>query len=142
MAKGERPRLSVVALVHHDGKFLVGARRNGPSKGKFVLPGGGVEYGESLAWALTREVKEETGVEIIVEDMTVLDTVELLGKKSHRVMLIYAAKVSGDVELEDTEELKDVQFVDAHNLWQLYTDGKVQRWVVESLRRIGVIEDT
>lgn len=134
MAKGERPRLSAVALVHHQGKILVGARRRGPGKGQFVLPGGGVEFGESVAHALMREVEEETGLSVAI-DGDAIDMVELIGKKSHRVLLIFAARPVGDITLEDTDELVDVQFIEPAELLR----HVVQEWVVASLHRIGLI---
>lgn len=131
--KNARPRVSAVALIHHEGKILVGARRRGAYKGTYVLPGGGVELGESLERALVREVKEETGLDVAVVDPTVLDVVEMVGKKTHRILLIIAAEASGRVE--DTEELVDVHFADPAQL-----PLKTQRWVITSLRRIGIIE--
>jgi 8-oxo-dGTP diphosphatase len=132
--RNNRPRLSAVALIHHEGKILVGARRRGAYKGTYVLPGGGVELGESIVRALTREVKEETGLDVTVEDPAVLDVVEMVGKKSHRVLLIVAAEPHGSIQ--DTDELKDVRFVDPEELLTMNT----QKWVVSTLRRIGIIE--
>lgn len=134
MSKSDRPRLSAVALIHHEGKILVGARRRGAYKGTYVLPGGGVELGESIVHALEREVKEETGLDVTVEDPTVLDVVEMVGKKSHRVLLIIAATPHGQVQ--DTDELKDVRFVSPEELKSI----NAQKWVFSTLRRIGIIE--
>jgi ADP-ribose pyrophosphatase YjhB (NUDIX family) len=58
-------RLGVAAIVHDLGyNILLGRRGKDPNRGLFVLPGGGVEDGESLEEALKRELLEETGIEI------------------------------------------------------------------------------
>src|SRR5205823_1571233 len=60
----ERPFLAVSAAIVRDGKVLVVRRARAPGNGLFTLPGGVVELGETLEQAITREVREETGIEI------------------------------------------------------------------------------
>ena len=56
-------RLAVSAcLFDPQGRVLLVKRRNEPFAGRWSLPGGRVEAGESLAQAVHREVLEETGV--------------------------------------------------------------------------------
>ena len=57
-------RVGVFALIERDGEYLMGQRRD---IGWWNLPGGGLEYGETLEQGLAREVREEVGVEIAVE---------------------------------------------------------------------------
>jgi ADP-ribose pyrophosphatase YjhB (NUDIX family) len=59
-----RPQLAVSAAIFRGPELLVVRRAQSPAKGFFSLPGGRVEYGESLAAALHREVAEETGLRI------------------------------------------------------------------------------
>ncbi|WP_297506006.1 NUDIX hydrolase [Thermococcus sp.] len=51
-------------IIHNNGVVLI-KRRNEPFKGRYALPGGFVEYGESVEEALRREMKEETGLDVI-----------------------------------------------------------------------------
>jgi 8-oxo-dGTP diphosphatase len=57
----------VAAAVERDGRYLV-ARRTQPADvaGRWEFPGGKVESGETDEQALTREIREELGVEIAV----------------------------------------------------------------------------
>lgn len=58
--------IAVTAFVERDGKFLILKRSEKEivRPGMWTLPGGKVERGESLAAAVQREIKEETGLEI------------------------------------------------------------------------------
>jgi 8-oxo-dGTP diphosphatase len=58
------PQLAVSASIFRDGKVLLVRRARSPGKGLYSLPGGRVEFGESLHAALHREVDEETGLKI------------------------------------------------------------------------------
>ena len=76
----QRPQLAVSAAIFRDGKVLLVRRACSPAKGFYSLPGGRVEFGESLSAALHREVDEETGLKI-----------ELLGLAGWREVLPQAA---------------------------------------------------
>lgn len=59
--KGPRP--SAILVTRDDrGRVLLVRQHGGPFKGSWLLPGGGVEAGESFEDALRREVREETGL--------------------------------------------------------------------------------
>jgi ADP-ribose pyrophosphatase YjhB (NUDIX family) len=63
------PLVGVGALVHdEEGRVLLIKRRFEPNKGRWALPGGLLETGETLVYAGRREVREELGVEIEVEE--------------------------------------------------------------------------
>ena len=52
-------------IIIHDGKVLL-MRRYKYGRHYYVVPGGGVEEGETLAEAAIREVKEETGLDVTI----------------------------------------------------------------------------
>jgi len=60
----KRPVVGVGAVILDGDKILLEQRKNEPSKGKWSVPGGLVELGESMEEAVIREVKEETGLEV------------------------------------------------------------------------------
>jgi 8-oxo-dGTP diphosphatase len=51
-------------VIFRGGKILLVRRARSPAQGFYSLPGGRVEFGESLHTALHREVDEETGLTI------------------------------------------------------------------------------
>lgn len=58
------PRVGVGGVVVHRGRVLLVRRACPPLQGEWSIPGGLVEIGETLANAVEREVKEETGLEV------------------------------------------------------------------------------
>ena len=57
------PSLSVGAIVVDDDRLLLVRRAHAPAAGTWAVPGGRVEAGETLAEAVTRELRKETGME-------------------------------------------------------------------------------
>lgn len=62
-------RIGVVGLLFNGKKILLGQRKKELGKGQWELPGGHLEFGESLEECLRREFAEETGIEISVKKL-------------------------------------------------------------------------
>ncbi len=61
----DNPAITAFAFVERDGRYLVLERGQEPYRGRWELPGGFVETGESPADAVAREIFEETGLRIV-----------------------------------------------------------------------------
>ena len=109
-----RPQLAVSGSIFRDGKILLVRRARLPAKGIYSLPGGRVEFGETLHAALAREIDEETG--LTVDIIGLAGWREVLppqggapGRGGHYVILSFAARWrAGDIRLND--ELDDFQW--------------------------------
>ena len=62
-----RPELCVGAIAVEGGRLLLIRRGRGPAQGRWSVPGGRLERGETLAEAVVREVAEETGLEAVCD---------------------------------------------------------------------------
>ena len=135
LSSPSRPQLAISAAVFRDGKILLVRRARSPGKGIYSLPGGRVEFGETLHTALHREVAEETSLKIEIGDLAawreVVPTAEGGG---HYVILSFAARwQAGDVVLN--EELDDFRWIAPDALGEFrITDGLPG--VIQSARRI------
>jgi len=64
----QTPRVAVGAIVLKDRAVLLVKRGKAPSNGKWAIPGGSVELGESLQQAAEREIFEETNIRIVARE--------------------------------------------------------------------------
>jgi 8-oxo-dGTP diphosphatase len=81
------PELCVGAVVVDDERLLLIRRGHAPASGEWSVPGGRVEPGETLAEAVVRELREETGVEGVCGAL--LGVVERFEDDRHLVILDY-----------------------------------------------------
>ena len=94
-----RPRLGVAVLVTNNyDQLLLGRRNKEPSLGLWVIPGGGVELGETITQTALRELREETGItsfdEFDPQPVYVQEIIKEGWELEHRVILFVKAKVS------------------------------------------------
>jgi 8-oxo-dGTP diphosphatase len=130
-----RPQLAVSAAIFRDSKILLVRRARSPAKGFYSLPGGRVEFGETLHAALHREVAEETSLQIEIADLAAWrEVVPKADSDGHYVILSFAARWrAGDVILN--EELDDHQWIAPEALGGFkITDGLAG--VIQLARRI------
>jgi 8-oxo-dGTP diphosphatase len=89
-----RPRVRVAAVIVVEGKILL-VRQRRTGRPYYLLPGGGVDAGETIGEALRREVLEETGLECVpVRPLFISDTIEPEGSR-HVVNITFLAAVTG-----------------------------------------------
>ena len=97
-----RPRVGVGAVVVSDaGHVLLVKRRNEPLAGQWSLPGGMLEFGETLEAGVAREILEETGLHVDVGPVIeVFDRILLDdegGIRHHLVLVDYVCRVRAGV---------------------------------------------
>ena len=112
-----RPQLCVGAVAVDEESLLLIRRGTEPERGSWSLPGGRVEFGESVVAAVVREFREETGLECICGDL--LSWVERMGLEYHFVILDFSVTVLDSREPRasgDAAEVRWVKFVDLKDL--------------------------
>ena len=129
------PQLAVSAAIFRDGRFLLVRRARSPAKGFYSLPGGRVEFGETLYAALHREVAEETALKIEIVDLAAWrEVVPETGGGGHYLIMSFAARWSaGEPVLND--ELDDYKWLAPDALGELKMTFGLQE-VIQSARRL------
>ncbi|MGH9167945.1 MAG: NUDIX hydrolase [Acidimicrobiia bacterium] len=106
------PLVGVGALIVERDHLLMVKRGQGANAGLWSVPGGKVAYGESLRDALTREVREETSLEVEVGEP--VWTGETIGPGTppewHFVLIDFEARVLGG-ELEAGDDAEAAEWV-------------------------------
>jgi 8-oxo-dGTP diphosphatase len=131
----DRPELCVGAIALHDGNLLMIRRGHGPAAGEWSVPGGRVERGELLAEAVTRELREETGLEAVCGAL--VGWVERLGDDDHHfVILDFEVTVLDDTEPAAGDDAAEARWVPLPDVVDLrLVDG-----LAEFLHEHGVLE--
>jgi 8-oxo-dGTP diphosphatase len=107
----KRQRLAAKALIRRDDQVLLARlSANAVESGRWTLPGGGVDHGESPETALVREVFEEAGLTPEVRTLVGVHDAHLTGNAPdgrledfHAVNLVYEAELPADREPEVRE---------------------------------------
>jgi 8-oxo-dGTP diphosphatase len=100
--KSKRPYLAVRAIITNEtGEVLILKRANSShSNGKWCLPGGNIEYGQTAAEAMAREIKQETSLNCT--DIKFLFNHENLPSEDselHYVNLVFKCSDGGKVKI-------------------------------------------
>ena len=110
MTHQQGPRIGVAVLVRDpEGRLLLGRRGKEPNYGKWVVPGGGIKFGEDWVVAGERELREETGLEIEIERNERPFVWQILSEGEHRIILFAFARVRGG-GLHPASDLLDARF--------------------------------
>ena len=114
----EAPIVGIGAVIVKDNKVLLIKRAGEPGRGLWSIPGGLVELGEKIKDAVRREVKEETGLEVKVNeiaDVTEIITRDEEGKVKYHFVIVdfFAEPLKGELKpSSDALEAKWVEFED------------------------------
>jgi ADP-ribose pyrophosphatase YjhB (NUDIX family) len=126
--------VGVGAVVLHQGRILLVRRGRPPAAGRWSLPGGLVELGESTAEAARREVVEECGIEVRlagiagVVDRIVRDDADRV--RYHYVIVDYLAYPESEA-VEAGTDAADARWVPVEHVHSL----EVTEGLVDMIRR-------
>ncbi|MFH1962398.1 MAG: NUDIX hydrolase [bacterium] len=108
--------IRIAACILKNNKILMVRHKKGDEK-YWLLPGGRIEYGETMIETLKRELIEETGLEISVGNLMFMS--EAIPKDNHRhiVNIFFEAEIiGGEIKLGDEEILDAVEFIDINKI--------------------------
>jgi len=119
MADYKIPSLTAdIFIFDDDYNFILIKRQNDPYKDCWALPGGFVEYGESVETAAIREAKEETSIDVELIDLVNVYSKPDRDPRGHTVTVAYTAK--GDLSTKKADsDAKDINIFSQNDLEEL-----------------------
>ena len=105
------PMVAVHPLILKEGRLLLVKRAKEPSKGKWSIPGGRLELGETLYEAGRREVLEECSIEIEIERLLDIEDLILkddVGRVSYHFVLVYLIATHKTGLIKANSESEDI----------------------------------
>ena len=133
-----------ILVENEKGEFLFVRKKN---KGKLGIPAGGLDPNETIEECIKREVKEETGIEILELEVVGIssnpkdETITYPNGDIVQYFTIefYSNSFKGNLQVTDTEEIIKAEFLDKSYLKQLPTSeiSVLESW--EFFRKNGRI---
>jgi 8-oxo-dGTP diphosphatase len=137
--KQEKIRNRVAAIIIEDGTMLL-VQHEKHGKKYWLLPGGGVEFGEALEEAVTRELLEEANLDIEVGDLLFVSESIPEDKHRHVINYYFEAKITGgELKVGADDVLRDVQWIRLEDLSHIVVYPNTVREILEWIQS-GTIE--
>lgn len=129
------PRLGVSGLVVTGQEVLLVKRKKQPAKGLWSLPGGSLEFGETLKEAACREVLEETGLHI--NSLEFIELVEVTSPDFHFVIAVHAARLDKKVEPKAGDDAEEAIWYDISMLGTLDEQALITPGTAKRIKRLS-----
>jgi ADP-ribose pyrophosphatase YjhB (NUDIX family) len=128
------PRIRVAALIVEDGRVLaVEHVKKGESY--FLLPGGGLDPGETMATALVRELNEELGCEADVGALALVTESLAPDASRHVIQMIFHATRRGEPRVTGIDDrIQGFRWLDAAAADQVPFRPSIGPWIRAFLR--------
>ncbi|TAL38714.1 MAG: NUDIX hydrolase [Spirochaetes bacterium] len=135
LGKSKRPRIRVAGIVIESGRVLLIAHQKA-GKVYWLLPGGGVEYTESLPDALAREFREELQLDVQPGDIAfVSDSINPASGRHVVNICFHCGKAGGRITLGKDRRLHSYGFFTAEQVSHLTIFPPVNDELVAALGR-------
>jgi 8-oxo-dGTP diphosphatase len=125
----QRPKVGSAVLVEKEGKFLLGKRNKRNYFGYWVIPGGGVKWGETIREAAIREIKEETGLDVELVRLICHEEILNLPENYHTVTFFHLAKPK-HMNLKPSDDISEADFFSVEEIKKMKISETVE-WVLK-----------
>jgi ADP-ribose pyrophosphatase YjhB (NUDIX family) len=121
----QRPKVGVGAMILNQGRVLLGKRHTDPNKadsdlhgeGTWTMPGGKLEFQETLIDGVYRETLEEAGIKINKDNLRVISVADDIVHDNHYVTIGFLCEdFEGEVEVMEPDEITEWKWYDINEL--------------------------
>jgi 8-oxo-dGTP diphosphatase len=133
--KKKMPRIRLAGVVVRNGKILL-VRHERDKRSYYLLPGGGLEWGETCAAGLKREFMEELSLEISVGKLLLINESIAPQGKRHILNLTFAASLQkGILRVQTDRRLKAATWVTPQELRQLHFYPEIRQALLQAWKQ-------
>lgn len=120
-----RPKVGVGIMILRDGKVLLGKRHDDAQKassdlhgeGTWTMPGGKLDFKETLITGACREVLEETGIKLNKEKLRIISVADEIVPDNHYVTVGFLCEdFEGEAKILEPEEMTEWRWYNLENL--------------------------
>ena len=115
MIDKKSPRLTVDGIIIKNESILSIKRKYTPYEGCWALPGGFVEYKETVENAVVREIYEETGFKTDIDFLLGIYSDPDRDPRGHTITIVYNLKIT-DGMLNSGDDAQDAKFFELNKL--------------------------
>jgi 8-oxo-dGTP diphosphatase len=109
----KRVDVAYVILFDENNEKVLMVKNRGQNSSYYTLPGGAVEYGETLEEAAIREVKEETGLDVKLEGIFTVSEAFFEERGHHAIIFTFSGKiVGGEISISFPEEIEEITWME------------------------------
>ncbi|MCX6721950.1 MAG: NUDIX domain-containing protein [Candidatus Staskawiczbacteria bacterium] len=126
MEEKQRPKVGVGVMILNDKKEVLLGKRNDDAEkassdlhgeGTWTMPGGKLDFKETLIVGAFREVFEETGIKIDKDKLKVISVADEIVPDNHYVTIGFLCKdFEGKVKIMEPEEITEWKWYNLNNL--------------------------
>lgn len=124
-------RLGSAILIIQNNQILLGKRFKEPNFGKWVLPGGKIEYGETHVDAAKREAKEELGLDVDVQGLAGKGLYYIMPPGQQRMIVYSFAKPVGG-SIQPSDDISEARFFTREELKTLEITPVVREVLIDA----------
>ena len=130
--KYRNPKLTVDGIIIDKKKILLIKRKKTPFKGLWALPGGFVEYGETVEEAVKREIYEETGLTTQIKQLLGVYSKPDRDPRGHTITIAFILQKTNN-EIKSGDDAVDAKFFEIDDLPRLSFDH--DKIIKDAIRR-------
>ena len=130
----QKPRVRAAGILIKDNKVLLIRHQKGEDT-YWLLPGGGVDYGETMEESLAREFSEECNIEVEVKGMAFVSQGIAPNGSKHIIHMSFAVEYkSGELMVGDEGILKEVRYLPIDEIEDIVLYPNIKRELKEYCR--------
>lgn len=129
----EQPNIRIAVIIIRENKLLLLKPKNGGNS-HWLLPGGSVRYGRSIAESAKEEVREETGLQIRIQQILMINESISPDRHRHIINIYFLGEIlGGELKVGRTDILQDCKFLGMEEIENIEIHPNIKKEIKEMI---------